>query len=226
VYVSGTRYGGPDNDTMDYQTFAYNAATGATVWASRYNGGWDDYGSTLAVAPDGSSVFVTGASYDGTTFFNKTVAYGAGRGAKLWVAKNGSTDIHDSMIPAVQVSPDSSHVVTVGATFDDTTAHNYATYAYHRASGSPDWSRSYTSSGYGGDLPAGVVFSRDGSAVYVSGMSAGGPDTFAYDPATGVTLWSKRVAVNPVGLAVSPNGSKLFIAGTVNGNFTTAAVAA
>src|SRR5439155_686524 len=80
VYVSGTRYGGPDNDTMDYQTFAYNAATGATVWASRYNGGWDDYGSTLAVAPNGSSVFVTGASYDGTTFFNKTVAYGAGRG--------------------------------------------------------------------------------------------------------------------------------------------------
>jgi sugar lactone lactonase YvrE len=218
VYVGGTRYGGPANDTMDYQTFAYNASTGATAWSSRYNGGWDDYASTLGAGPDGA-VFVTGASFDGSTFFNKTVAYGAS-GAKLWVERNGSTDYHDITIPAVRVSPTGGQVVTVGCTFDLTHAHDYATYAYRASTGRMVWSRKYSSPGYSGDLPAAVGFAPDGSRVYVTGMAASGPDTFAYDNGTGSVVWSKRVGFTPIGMAVSPDGSKLFIGGTVIGAAT------
>ena len=218
VYVGGTRYGGPSNDTMDYQAFAYDAATGVRDWSMRYNGGWDDYASTLA-AGSGTDVFITGASYDGSTFFNKTVAYGAG-GARLWVAKDGSTDYFDTTLPAVHVSPDGSQVLTLGSTFDSTDAHDYATYAYDTSTGHLDWSRRYNSSGFSGDLPAGAVFSPDGSQVYVTGRSASGPDTFAYDDATGAVVWSKRANVNPMGIAVSPDGSTVFLVGTVVGSST------
>jgi DNA-binding beta-propeller fold protein YncE len=76
--------------TEDYITFAYDAATGATVWASRFDSPYGDYdeASALAVSADGSRVFVTGDSGGSTTYSDLcTVAYDALTGAQLWVGR-------------------------------------------------------------------------------------------------------------------------------------------
>ncbi len=78
VFVTGTAYG--LGTVTDYTTIAYDAANGARLWAARYDGPismWD-YASSLAVSPDGTAVFVTGASIGrgrGENFDYATIAY-------------------------------------------------------------------------------------------------------------------------------------------------------
>jgi WD40 repeat protein len=63
VLVTGTSYGGPQTYD-DYLTAAYDSATGAMLWEARFSGSSrnSEYATDIAVTPDGSRVFVTGAS--------------------------------------------------------------------------------------------------------------------------------------------------------------------
>ena len=74
VFVTGVSTG--STSSYDYATFAYDASTGATIWASRYNGPGNDadFPTALGVSPDASAVFVTGASMGSTSDY-ATVAY-------------------------------------------------------------------------------------------------------------------------------------------------------
>src|SRR5207247_689527 len=68
--------GGGQND--DFATEAVSTSTGANLWVKRYNGPGDGFDSSeaLAVAPDGSTVFVTGDSYGSSSYDYATAAYG------------------------------------------------------------------------------------------------------------------------------------------------------
>src|SRR5262249_58498295 len=62
VYVTGPSEAHPYDP--DYATIAYNAATGATLWVSRYNGpaGGGDYAPSVAVSPGSGAGYVTRGS--------------------------------------------------------------------------------------------------------------------------------------------------------------------
>jgi DNA-binding beta-propeller fold protein YncE len=95
------------------------------------------------------------------------------------------------------------------------------------------WVSRYNGAGNGADAANDVGVSPDGSKVFVTGMSVGsgtGDDyaTAAYDSATGAQLWVQRYGAGgddvPVGLSVSPDGTRLFVAGTDgDSNFATIA---
>ena len=90
VYITGASIG--STGAWDYATIAYNAATGARLWVHRYNGPGTGNGSSLAysvaISPDGGTVYVTGLS-DGVTSGEDylTVAYNAATGAQLWARR-------------------------------------------------------------------------------------------------------------------------------------------
>src|SRR5581483_4412543 len=91
-------------------------------------------------------------------------------------------------------------------------------------SGALLWGQSYHGSGCCGDIPSALGVSPDGSKVFITGRSGGsgtGDDyaTVAYDATTGARQWVKRYNGEANGtddaydLAVSPDGSQLFVTG-------------
>src|SRR5437667_324591 len=88
VFVTGYSVG--TTGTNDYATIAYDASTGAILWGRRYNGPGNstDGATSVAVSPDGSKVFVTGASVGMPNTYNyATIAYDSSTGATLWVSR-------------------------------------------------------------------------------------------------------------------------------------------
>jgi hypothetical protein len=128
VYVTGDSHGSGTAD--DYATVAYNASTGAQVWARRYNGpaNRDDVARSIRLSPDGSTVFVTGHSRgSGSGDDYGTVAYRSSSGAQLWVSRyNGLANGNDSAT-GLGVSPDGSAVFVTGRSTGATTGDDYAT---------------------------------------------------------------------------------------------------
>jgi WD40 repeat protein len=88
VFVTGTSVGSTSG--LDYATVAYDASTGATLWAKRYNGPGNqgDSAAALEVSSDGGKLFVTGYSFGSTSDVDyATVAYDASTGTRLWAKR-------------------------------------------------------------------------------------------------------------------------------------------
>jgi WD40 repeat protein len=225
VYVTGGSTGSTSG--YDYTTVAYRASTGVKLWASRYNGPANGYdqATALGLSPDGSTVFVTGASLGSSTDLDyATVAYNALTGARLWAKRyHGSGDGVD-YATALGVSPDGSSVFVTGYSPGSASGDDYATIAYRASTGATMWVRRYNGAGNSSDEARALGVSPDGSTVFVTGGSVGstsGGDyaTIAYSASTGAKLWLKRY--NGPGnyedhahaLGVSPSGSTLFVTG-------------
>jgi DNA-binding beta-propeller fold protein YncE len=85
---------------------------------ARYNGpkDSDDGATSVAVSPDGSTVFVTGGSTGTMTGYDyTTVAYRTSSGVRLWVKRyNGPGNGYDQAT-GIRVSPNGSTVFVTGA---------------------------------------------------------------------------------------------------------------
>jgi hypothetical protein len=230
VFVTG--YTTRPTTLEDFATVAYNAATGATIWAKVYDGPAhsDDRASSVATSPDGSKVYVTGYSHGATS--NKdfaTVAYDAATGAQLWGARYDRRDGYDEAV-GVAASADGTKVFVAGSVSVSTSKGDYATVAYDADTGSVLWGRTYNGPADSSDYAYSIAASPDGSNLFVTGGSFGPSQsdyaTVAYDASSGTQSWVARYNGPGNGsdiaasIAASPDGSKVIVTGTSVGATT------
>jgi DNA-binding beta-propeller fold protein YncE len=227
AFVTGWALQAGHTDLSDYVTIAYNAATGARRWLSRYNDpdNGEDRAYSIAVSRNGETVFVTGYGQGTAGSYNyATVAYNAATGARRWVARYSGIDALDA--PSVTVSPDGRTVFVAGSGADATGGYGYITIAYNAASGHRRWDTHYAGPVGSGDFAHSVAISPTGKTVFVTGYSLGTRDgydyaTVAYNAATGAQRWAKRYNGATNGergansVAVSPNGKAVFVTGSI-----------
>jgi hypothetical protein len=233
VFVTGTSYQPPGN--VDFATVAYNASTGTQLWVELYNGPGDayDFAYSLAVSPDGSKIFVTGASDQapGNADY-ATIAYEASTGATLWVEFYDGPDHSSDSATSLGVSPDGSHLFVTGSSFSPDSLSDYVTVAYDASTGTRLWLERYDGPDEGSvDSAVSLGPSPDGTKVFVTGTSGVSLElddyaTVAYDASTGGTLWVERYNGplnnydSAFSLGVSPDGAKVFVTGQSMAQYT------
>jgi hypothetical protein len=227
VYVAGS--GVCDGGGAGFGTVAYDAATGAQRWvAAPYCGPSGDhtYPSALVVSPDGSIVYVTGASdlAHSDTGDYATVAYNAATGAQQWASLYAGPADDRDQANAVAVSPDGSRVYVTGLSVAPTSGAleaDYATISYNATTGAQLWLRRYHGAGTGYDIAAAIAASPAGK-VLVTGSSWGATSkqdyaTIAYGPA-GTRLWVKRYngpgnRADNASAVIAPGNGRVYVTG-------------
>jgi PQQ-like domain len=203
-------------------TIAYDAASGARRWISRFEPkDQDSEGRALAVAPDGIGAFVVGTGF-------VTIAYDVATGAQRWVTRDGSPGAGGGdRANSVAVGPDGSVVFVTGESLE-ADSQDYATVAYDTVTGNELWVSRYGGPTLKRDAAWHVLAAPDGSKVFVTGTSYGIHGylryaTVAYDATTGFELWVARqdspagapAPSEHVSLALSADGSAVYTSGTV-----------
>jgi sugar lactone lactonase YvrE len=245
VFVAGTAQmsAGCYSESGGYHTAAFDVSDGSVQWSSSYQVGSDHVCGTatsLGMSPDGSTVFVTGYGGGGSvTYGSGTVAYDASTGARLWAEQDdnirvlaGDTVVH------LAASPDGSKVFVAGYDCAQYPCPDqpFATVAYDVGTGNRLWASRYDAGGRG--YPNDLAVSPDGSTVFETGqetLPCFAPCTtseidaplVAYDADTGNEQWAANYPDNNAwALAVSPDGSSVYLAGTFTASTSTSGAAA
>ena len=229
VYITARSNGAStSNDDTDDATVAYDGATGAQVWASRYDSGTRDYPHGLAATADGSRVYVTAErTWNGFGASDYvTLGYDGASGALAWSAVYATPGGGNEIPLSVAVSPAGDKVFVTGFGSDDITPvdRSAVTIAYS-SSGQQLWLSRHTTPG--GEAMGKVAVSPDGQRAYATGLAVGqsfgvglgytnvqAPVTLAYDTASGAVVWSARFLDQGQGrdAVVSPDSRRVFLA--------------
>jgi WD40 repeat protein len=234
VFVTGHSAG---ITSRDYATLAYDAETGAQLWASRYDaaGISRDVATSVAVSPDGTTVFVTGqttldsvADIPVVAPAYATVAYDASSGMQRWASQYRgleSTQGSQGAASSVAISPDGGRVFVTGGIEAGPDGYlDIVTVAYDSGTGLQQWVSRYDGPADAVDAALDLVVAPDGGRVFVTGYSYGADNTYdsatvAYDAVTGAEAWVARLRSGEVvdefsqSLAVSPDGTRIFVTG-------------
>jgi hypothetical protein len=163
----------------------------------------------------------------------EAVLSASGGGVQRWAASYQAGA--PAFSTAVTLSPNGSTVYVTGGTVFGPSS-KFATLAYDASAGTKTWVANYPS-GSSPEYGRGnaLTVSPDGSTVFVTGSSScldctntfEGFSTVAYDASTGNRLWVARHAAEggAYSIAMSPDGSRLFVNGQKVGGDSSVTVA-
>ncbi|TDD54945.1 hypothetical protein E1286_04325 [Nonomuraea terrae] len=178
VVVTGA--GSNPGTLTDFETIAYDTATGRQLWTDRYDGPAheSDTPHDITVAP-GGTVYVTGNSTgEGSGGDYTTIAYNPATGERLWLQRFDGQAKNEDYAWNVRVTPDGGKVVVAGQSSDDQSkGTDYVTVAYDAVSGEPVWTGRYDGEVAAADAARGLAVdatAKDGVRVFVTGSSGTG----------------------------------------------------
>jgi len=241
LFLTGQAF--TSTNRVEYQTAAFDAATGATLWVQHYTRPHQSTSSgnlalAVVLSPDGSTVYVAGQN-PGGSFNSVTLADNAGTGAIRWARFSSNHAF------TAAVSPDGSRLF-VGGTHFGVLGAVYDTQARNPATGALFWThiqKSNPATDTAVTRQYAMTVSPDSAKVFVTGtVDSMGPQgaaefmTIAYGAAAGGRLWFAPYALSiqgvvgaiPAAIVASPDGSKVFVTGlaqTAAGNWDFATVA-
>jgi WD40 repeat protein len=209
-------------DTRTFLTIAYDADTGEQLWAKTYGGGQQDQGASLAVSPDGSTVYVAGThTIDEATLDLDwaTVAYDTANGDVRWSRTYDApaVDESDDGAAAVATSPNGQLVYVTGHKTRADGNREFRTVAYIASTGATQWTAN-DRSGVG----RGLAVSPDGSTLVVIGdyqLAMFRIGTIGYNAQTGNRLWLRvwdgpeNIQALSRDIVMAPNGEHVFVGG-------------
>lgn len=199
-------------------------------WTDYFNrqGNLSDGANAVAVSPDGRKVFAAGytTTAEGGRAFS-VMAHDATDGATLWKKYvDGEGNLPDEAM-TVAVSPDGSKVFAAGYTTTSTYGRSFSVMAYDATDGAILRETDVNGEGKKSlpDEAMAIAVSPDGSKVFAAGYTTTSEYgmTFyvlAHDGTDGAILWEDFFLAEITNLpdeakavAVSPNGSMVFVAG-------------
>lgn len=173
VFVSGSS-SPPDGSRSAALVIAYDALTGSQLWATRYERPTRSSETfQVAVSPDGTMVFATGAwigrgGYPCFGWDYLTLAYGATDGIIRWSARyDGPAGCYDY---AQAIVAGADEVVVTGVSKAPGSHQDVATVAYDPYSGIELWIARHDGPASGSDQGNALTFGPDGR-LYVAGWS-------------------------------------------------------
>jgi hypothetical protein len=222
VVVSGAATGLTENVVTT--AIAYDGASGEVLWTRRLGIGW---GTGVAIAPDGTAVFVTGS------LGFKTFALDADDGATLWSKGYAGMTNKLDLGSDVALTPDGATLVVTG----DTDEKAMTTIAYNAVTGARHWLTRHSSPG-GWSHADELVTVAGGARVVIAateGVLVGGDvngssfdlATVAYRVGSGRRAWINRYdgpahdQDGAVGVVAAPGGGSAYVAAVSRGSTTT-----
>ncbi len=227
VYVAG-QAGALLPSSYSLLVLAYRA-TGTLKWATRYANRYTGgtyaggaFGGPIVLGPGGRDVYVAGTvSSKYGHQVAATFAFGAATGKCLWLdpdrARGGGGKI--------AVTPDGRTVIFVADRSGDTGG-GYAITSYNASTGATRWARRAPVPGNAPNDAAGLVIDPHGDTAFVASPEyGGGYDIAAWSVVSGSVLWTTSKPYSPVAIALSRDGTRLFVTGSVrsDGGMTTIA---
>jgi WD40 repeat protein len=209
---------------------------GRQLWVSRYNGPSNrgDMADSVAVSPDGATVFVCGSS-EGITSQDDYATLACRAAARLWLRRyNGPADGVGGEA-AMALGPAGKTVFVTGDSQGTGSQDDLATVAYRAATGRRLWARRDNGpASLSDDVPSSLAISPDGKTVLAAGTSSQNMmqdnyTTIAYNTATGSQRWislyhAPAGGINEaLALAAGPNGTKVLVTGVSAGDYATIA---
>ncbi|MBI4729699.1 MAG: hypothetical protein HY775_09415 [Acidobacteria bacterium] len=194
------------------------------------------------MSPDGRRVFVTGSmAFDSTSTgpdyvtvaYDATGAVSGQAGTLLWVGRYNGPAYGWDMATSIAVDSSGYWVFVTGWSEGIKTGVDYATLAYDGVTGALKWVARYIGENErGGEDRAVKVVVSPGDhpflpMVFVTGSSSDEYATLAYDGPSGKQVWEARYSgpeeasgAEALGLAVSPDGRRVFVTGFSYGSLT------
>jgi hypothetical protein len=221
VYVAG-QAGALLPSSYSLLVLAYRA-TGTLKWATRYanrytggNFAGGAFGGPIVLRPGGSDLYVAGtvpSKYG--HHVAATFAFRVATGKCLWLDPDSARSGGGKIV----VTPDGRNMIVVADRTGDT-AGGYPITSYNASTGATRWARRAPVPGNGPLESAGLVIDPHGDTAFVASAEyGGGYDLAAWSVARGTVLWTTRYAAakvySPVAIALSGDGTRLFVTGSV-----------